>query len=680
MKISTVAVIGAGTMGSGIAQKLATAGLSVVLVDTHQKAAEAGRQRIERVLVEGLEKELFTGDEVDRILDRIRPTTELAEVREAELVIEAIDEVLDAKRALFAELGELTTPETILATNTTSFLVGELASACRAPERVLGLHFFFHPVKNHLVEVVEHADTAEEVSAAAWQLMERIGNAPIAARDAPGFLVYRFWVPLTNEAVRIHEEGVNLATIEEVAKGTFGTKRGPFELMNLAGIPVALQAARSLQERLGELYAPPPALALQVHNGTPWELTGEIDFERASEIADRLCGMVFHVALQLVSDGVGSIDDVDVGARMGLHWPLGPFEMMNNFGLEQTRELCRRVEVRHDLEPPGRLTEQLGRAAPFELSRVSQRVTKDGIARLTLNRPDRLNVLGREMIRQLAVRFDEAVGDPSVRAIIIAGAGKTFSNGADLTSLANHVRSGEVQPILDCAAASREVFTRIASCDKPVLCLLDGVAKGPGAELALACHGIVATPRAALAFPDSQLGLLPAHGGTWRLARRVGKGVARYVLYSGISLSADQLVDTGLAWRIVRTEHGEEVESALREAVLEAPERAGAPVQVAASEMKDVGAFLAAVPVEGLVDGSLTLPGGVGSTQVAEAVRRKAPNVLTWIADLTELADRNDHTAALGAEKTALAEVLGHPNALEGLSALFEGRRPRFVR
>lgn len=190
--IEKIAVVGSGNMGSGIAQKFATEGFSVLVVDVDEAALNRGRAAIERTLAEGVERKIFRPDQVEQIRQRIEPTLDWSRLRDVDLVIEAVFEDLEVKRTVFRRLAESTRPECLLATNTSSFYVGQIAETTPHPERVLGLHYFYHPAKNRLVEVIAGPSTPAEAVRRAWLLQEQIGKTPIASADAPGFVVNRF--------------------------------------------------------------------------------------------------------------------------------------------------------------------------------------------------------------------------------------------------------------------------------------------------------------------------------------------------------------------------------------------------------------------------------------------------------------------------------------------------------
>ena len=274
--IRKLAVIGAGNMGSGIAQKMATEGFDVTLVDLDDEKVERGLGIIQGILHEAVERKLFTPEQTAVILGRISGSSDWTSLADVDLVVEAVFEDKGVKAQVLARLDEVCRPNAILATNTSSFSVDELAAATKHPDRVLGLHYFFHPAKNRLVEVIPGGQTDPEKFKQAWSLQEQMGKTPISSKDAPGFIVNRYFVPWLNEAVRLLEEGIaDIPTIEAACKKAFGIGMGPFELMNVTGVPIALHAATTLGEELGPFYAPCARLAEQVESGELWSLDGE---------------------------------------------------------------------------------------------------------------------------------------------------------------------------------------------------------------------------------------------------------------------------------------------------------------------------------------------------------------------------------------------------------------------
>jgi len=238
-----IGVVGAGTMGAGIAQKTAQSGLDVVLMDLKDEFVERGLGAIRKMLQKGVERGIFREGQPDQILGRIQGTTTHADLAGCDLIVEAVFEDLDIKRGLFAELEKHVQGDCVLGTNTSSFKVAAVAEGAARPERIVGLHYFFHPAQNRLLEVIPGPQTSAATLERSWAFAEATGKTAIHSADSPGFVVNRFFVPWLNEATRLLEEGVaNIPTIDETAKRVFGIGMGPFLLMNVTGVPIAYQA------------------------------------------------------------------------------------------------------------------------------------------------------------------------------------------------------------------------------------------------------------------------------------------------------------------------------------------------------------------------------------------------------------------------------------------------------
>jgi len=241
MQVKRVGVVGCGLMGSGIAQVAALAGCEVIAREVTLELAQKGLARIHGSLAKLVEKGRLKAEEADAARARLKPTTSLADLKDCDLVVEAIVEDLDQKKRLFAELGKLCKRETILASNTSSFPIGEMADASGRPERFVGLHFFNPVPLMKLVEVIQGRKTLPDVVAAARSFGEACGKTPILAKDTPGFVVNRLLVPLLHEAVLMVERGD--ATFKDVDAGLelgCGHPMGPIKLLDYVGLDTTL--------------------------------------------------------------------------------------------------------------------------------------------------------------------------------------------------------------------------------------------------------------------------------------------------------------------------------------------------------------------------------------------------------------------------------------------------------
>jgi 3-hydroxybutyryl-CoA dehydrogenase len=265
-EIGTVGVVGLGTMGAGIAQIALLAGNDVVGREVSEELNERARGRIEHFLGRAVEKGKLEAADRDAALSRFRTTTDVGDLADCDLVIEAIVEELGAKRELFAELERVCAPDAILATNTSALSVTEIAEATERPDRVIGMHFFNPAPLLPLVEIVRTPRSDESVVDAAYAWAERAGKQPVRCNDTPGFIVNRILIPLLNDCVRVLDEaGVTPDDLDKAMTNGAGWPMGPCALIDLIGIDIHVHASEALHGKLGEARMGPPErlLALQ---------------------------------------------------------------------------------------------------------------------------------------------------------------------------------------------------------------------------------------------------------------------------------------------------------------------------------------------------------------------------------------------------------------------------------
>ena len=240
MEIKKIGVIGAGAMGNGIAQMAAQIGCEVILRDIKEEYVERGMKNIDRFLSKSVEKGKIEAAQKDTILGKIKGTTEMADLKDVDFVIEAVIENLDLKKSVFKELDELCAPHVILASNTSSMSLTEIAAATHRPEKVCGMHFFNPVPIMKLVEIIRGYSTNDETINITTELAKKMGKITVEVKkDSPGFVVNRIMIPHMLEAIKIVEEGI--ASIEDVdiaVKGGLNYPMGPFELMDLTGIDI----------------------------------------------------------------------------------------------------------------------------------------------------------------------------------------------------------------------------------------------------------------------------------------------------------------------------------------------------------------------------------------------------------------------------------------------------------
>jgi 3-hydroxybutyryl-CoA dehydrogenase len=281
MKIERIGVVGAGTMGHGIAHVAAVAGYATTMCDIDEAAVNAGFDKICANLAKGVELGKVSEADAAAARERISTTTDLAALAaDADLIVEAVPEDLELKRATFAT-AEAACPEgSILATNTSSLSVAAIAAGLADPSRLLGMHFFNPVHLMKLLEIVRHAKTRPDVVEAALEVAERMGKTPIVVNDFPGFATSRLGVILGLEAMRMLEQGVaSAADIDTAMELGYRHPMGPLKLTDLVGLDVRLAIARYLHEELGEAFRPPAILEKMVKEGKLGKKSGSGFYE-----------------------------------------------------------------------------------------------------------------------------------------------------------------------------------------------------------------------------------------------------------------------------------------------------------------------------------------------------------------------------------------------------------------
>ena len=266
-EIRKVGVVGLGTMGAGIAQVSIQAGFETVGREVNADLGERGRATIERYLERGVDKGRMSGEERDAALGRLTLTTELEDLADCDLVIEAVLEELPLKREVFGTLDEVTRPEAVLATNTSALSVTEIAEATSNRERVVGMHFFNPAPVLPLVEVVRARESSEAAVDAAYDWAARAGKQPVRCNDTPGFIVNRILIPLLNDCVRVLDEaGVSPEDLDKAMTNGAGWPMGPCALLDLVGIDIHVHASEALYGKLGEPRMAPPERLVEMQS------------------------------------------------------------------------------------------------------------------------------------------------------------------------------------------------------------------------------------------------------------------------------------------------------------------------------------------------------------------------------------------------------------------------------
>jgi len=359
-----VAVIGSGTMGSGIAQVAAQSGHNVVLYDTRREAVDKALTGLRKTLDKLVEKGRLTAVQADGIHGRITPASDLKELAGSGLVIEAIIEDLGIKQRLFAELEGIMASDSILASNTSSLSVTAIAGSLKHPERMVGLHFFNPAPLLPLVEVVPGLASDDALASRCATLMTAWGKVPVVCKDTPGFIVNRVARPFYGEAIRIYEESIaDMPTIDAAMKSA-GFRMGPFELMDLIGNDINFTVTKTVWDAFfhDPRYKPSFTQQRQVESGRLGRKSGrgyynyaegaahpatEVDPALAASIVQRVLAMLINEAADALFWQVASAKDIDVAMTKGVNYPKGLLAWADEQGAKHWLTVLERLQAEY---------------------------------------------------------------------------------------------------------------------------------------------------------------------------------------------------------------------------------------------------------------------------------------------------------------------------------------------
>ena len=345
-----VSVIGAGTMGAGIAQIAATNGHEVCLYDSFDGAIETAENKLNKILNRMVEKERITQQENNEIFEKINFTKEITEVSGSELVIEAIIENLAIKQKIFTEIENLVDDNCIIASNTSSLSIASIASSCKNAERVVGIHFFNPAPLMPLVEIIPAVQTSENTLNKAKSIIDSWKKVTVVAKDTPGFIVNRVARPFYGEALRIYEEGVaNFATIDWALKEIGGFRMGPFELMDYIGNDINYTVTETVFTSFyfDSRYKPSFTQKRMMEAGYLGRKSGKGYYNYANEMPEanedrelgkkilwRILAMLINEAADALFLNIATKEDIDLAMTKGVNYPKGLLSWADEIGIK----------------------------------------------------------------------------------------------------------------------------------------------------------------------------------------------------------------------------------------------------------------------------------------------------------------------------------------------------------
>jgi enoyl-CoA hydratase/3-hydroxyacyl-CoA dehydrogenase len=585
------AVVGAGTMGGEIAQVIASADVPVVLKDVKQEFVDHGLEKARELTKASVErlvaKEKLTQEQADarfeEVMGRIHGTLDYSDFGDVDFVIEAAPEKMEIKREVFAELDAATPGHAILASNTSSLSITEMAEATLRPDKVCGFHFFYPASVMPLVELVAGQDTSEETLQAASNFAQAIRKQPIACEEVPGFVVNRILNSAVGEVWREQEEnGLSIKKIDEAVAEAKTAPMGPFILGDLLGLDTIVHVAEHLQEAYGDSFYVHKGMQKLVSEGKLGAKTGgdglykdgEPQIPGDADPPENLAALFTAKALVesclILEEGVANVRDVDLGMmagagmdpRRGIFPPLMRADVDGlDVVLEKLEQLAEEKGER--FEPPrilrrlvaqGRLGMKSGQgfyAYPHpdegdQTETVKLETRGDHAIAWLANPP--MNAISPQVVQDLGTVWKKVNEGGEVRALVIASTiPVVFSAGADIKAFtqADPAEGAKV------SAGGHNLLRELGSGRIVTIAAVNALAFGGGCELAMACDFRIAAASATFGQPEIKLGIIPGFGGTQRLPRLVGDAKALEMNLVGDAISSFDGLEHGLVTRVV---------------------------------------------------------------------------------------------------------------------------------
>ncbi len=649
-----IAIIGAGTIGPDIGYYLKSAlpGLKLTLVDVAQAALDRAQQRFRDYAEKAVAKGKMKPAQADSVLQNLVATTDYAALADCDWVLEAATENLTLKRRIFAQVESLVGPDTLITSNTSSLPAARIFAELQRPERATVTHFFAPAWKNPVVEVIDWEKFARpQLDFLRWFFCTT-GKVPLTTADAVCFMLDRVFDNWCNEAALL----LNIATAAEIdTVAAEFVHAGPFFVLNLArGNPIITETNTLQAEEEGEVYRPAEIFRsvdtwVTVKPGKTVALAAE----KAQAIRDRLLGVLFSQAVDILDRKIGDAAELDLGCRLALGFKSGPLALMEALGpVETARILDRFQRERPGMPMPKRSLEQY--RGHLQHLRLDER---QGVKIITLCRPEALNALHDGLTDEILGVLRRFENDPAVQGFVITGYGsRAFCAGADIGRFPSLLgdREASTQYSRDCS----RLLVHLDAMKKPVVAALNGMALGGGLELAMRCHSLVALESASMQFPEITLGIVPGIGAMvvpyrrWAQASEVFHGMLRRAEKLAAPKARDLGIIDGMAKHI--------------------PELIDlACARVAALEAK----------VPRIRDGAVSLPPfapGDGQSAGGQTLSGQVLAVLE--SGIEDAARASTLEAALEIGYRAFGASACTAAAREGISAFQEGRKPDFSR
>ncbi|MFD1514198.1 3-hydroxyacyl-CoA dehydrogenase/enoyl-CoA hydratase family protein [Halomarina rubra] len=568
--VETVTVVGAGSMGHGIAQVFATNEYDVTLVDVDPDQLATATDRIAESLAR-------LGEDPDTVMERLTTTTDQEDgLVGADLMVEAVPERIELKRDIFEAADRLLPPSAILATNTSTLPVTEMAEVTDHPERVVGMHFSNPVPLMEIVEVIRGEETSDEVLDTAVALSEAVGKTPVVVRkDVPGFILNRINYAFWSEALRVVDEGTHDFEAVDAANRRLGFPMGPFEVLDFAGIDVFYMVCEALQDRdvpvvISETHrdrVEADAYGMKSGRGfydypAPGEYSRvDIPMDRRYEYDPlQMIASAVNAAAWLLDEDVATKEAIDTSMEIGMNWPRGLFEFADEYGVDRIvdtlqrlydetgREQYRPHDLLVEMVEEGRLGWATGEGFydhdyDQETFGSVEYERQEFVAYVTFSRPEKRNAMDEGAWRGLRSALERAREDDAVRATVLRGSGGAFSAGDDIQEMLDWETVEEGKEFL--SEVLLPAIEDLRTHPMPTISLVDGVATGAGCEMVLLSDMAVASSGSRFGQPEGKIGAFPPMWATYGVTNLGKKSVLELAMTSDL-VTARKAEDIGL--------------------------------------------------------------------------------------------------------------------------------------
>jgi enoyl-CoA hydratase/3-hydroxyacyl-CoA dehydrogenase len=545
-----MAVIGAGNIGPDIAYFFRTGfpEKKLYLVDVIEEPLKKAKERFEGYAQKGIEKKKLRPEQVEAILGNVIYTTDYNSLKNCGLVIEAATENLDLKKKILTQIESVVAQDAIITSNTSGMKADMIFSHLSHPERTTITHFFAPAWYSQGVEVINWERADKNVVDFLLWFFAQAGKTPVAARSVFSFLLNRLFETWASEAAWMLEKAT-CKEIDCVSEEFLGA--GPFFVTGVGGGNPLTFASQTRRTAERAAYAPTRyllSIAQWAYNkpGTKVEVAPEL----AEWIRMRFLGSVFSQAFDIADRNIGTSTDLNFGSLIALAYKKGVFDLMANLGAEKVTSIMKKF----DAERPGfpQPTKPIEKYLDFSRDVLVDQ--KDGVAILTIRRPQAANALSDHTCNEILAELKKGEADPSVKGFVITGYGpKAFCAGADIggfvATFGNHEKGQAL------SRGNSKVLEYIDKMKKPVVAALNGLAMGGGTELATRCHSMVAMEKAFLQLPEITLGMIPGMGGVVIPYRKWPKAAAKFHAMIGKSerLTVQEALEIGIVKKITKS-------------------------------------------------------------------------------------------------------------------------------